>query len=606
MKNFPIFLVVVLLGLLVLLATLQYRWLGQISDGEREHLQKVAQSDTQHFAEDFDREMQNAYFNFQLNADDWRKKNWSAFDERWQFYLQKTAYPNLIKNFYFVKTGDEQHLARYNRATKAFESVGWTETLERLKPRLADENNFQPMAADFPALLLPVREENASLTKILVRTRTSASATEKTENSTAFDVPKRFGVLIVELDRSVIENEIFPALIKKYFSENESANFRLSIVDDQARAIFQTGEVTSVDASAKIFSLSPDNFIFYANRDLLPPSDGTQTNRKTMVFSRVESRSVESNSTSGERRVEMNIASGEMPRVRIFDGQTPPTGAGAWTLNVQHTAGSLEQFITRTRRQNLAISFGILSLLAVSVVLIFWSAQRAKLFARRQIDFVSSVSHEFRTPLAVIYSAGENLADGVASEKAQIARYGNLIKGEGRKLSKMVEQILDFAGANAGKRKLDLRAESVGEIIENAIGECQSLLDGKSFAVEQNIAENLPSVFADKTALSQAIQNLIANAVKYSNGEKRLKISASNGNKQIKILVEDYGIGIAPKDLKHIFEPFYRAKSVVDEQIHGSGLGLSLVKQIVEAHNGAVEAESEIGKGSKFTITLTT
>jgi len=298
---------------------------------------------------------------------------------------------------------------------------------------------------------------------------------------------------------------------------------------------------------------------------------------------------------------QLQLRDGEKKRAVI---QTNLPQDGNWTLNVQHTAGSLDKFIAGTRNKNLGISFGILGLLAVCIVLVFVSAQRAKIFAQRQIDFVSSVSHEFRTPLAVIYSAGENLADGVAREELQVSRYGNLIKAEGKKLSAMVEQILEFAGANSGKKKYDFREQNVKTIIENALNECQSLIDEKGFAVETEIAENLPMVKADANALSQAIQNLIFNSLKYSNGEKFIKISAKNGEGRVKIAVEDKGIGIAPKDLKHIFEPFFRAKAVVDEQIHGNGLGLSLVKETAEAHGGKVSAKSEIGKGSCFTIEL--
>lgn len=277
---------------------------------------------------------------------------------------------------------------------------------------------------------------------------------------------------------------------------------------------------------------------------------------------------------------------------------------GVWTLNVQHTAGSLEQFIANTRRKNLGVSFGILSLLAVSVVLIFLSAQRATRFAQKQVDFVSAVSHEFRTPLAVIRSAGENLSDGVVRDENQVSKYGALIKREGVKLSAMVEQILEFAGASLGKRKYDLRETEIEKIIENALAECEPLIKEKGFTVEKEIAGNLPPFAADEKALSQTIQNLVVNSVKYSNGNSWLKISATNGGGRIKIVVEDKGIGIAPKDLKHIFEPFYRSKTVVDEQIHGSGLGLSLVKQTVAAHGGRIAVESEIGKGSRFTIEL--
>ncbi|HEX8637945.1 MAG TPA: HAMP domain-containing sensor histidine kinase, partial [Pyrinomonadaceae bacterium] len=353
--------------------------------------------------------------------------------------------------------------------------------------------------------------------------------------------------------------------------------------------------------------------------------------RKTMVFSqsevetgandatvsREEFRISDSNETSSkqtrpasprttENRFEVQVLNREArgnPRLRIFEGEAAASG-GAWTLNVQHAAGSLEQFITDTRRKNLAVSFGILSLLGVSVVLIFVSAQRARMFAQKQVDFVSSVSHEFRTPLAVIYSAGENLADGVAKEETQVARYGNLIKGEGRKLTAMVEQILDFAGADSGRKKYDFREQNVAEIIEHALAECEPLIEEKGFSVEKEIAANLPTVVADKTALSRALQNLIVNSVKYSNGEKYMKISARNGDRRVKISIEDKGLGISKKDLPHIFEPFYRAASVVDEQIHGNGLGLSLVKQTVEAHKGEINVKSELGRGTEFTILL--
>ena len=277
---------------------------------------------------------------------------------------------------------------------------------------------------------------------------------------------------------------------------------------------------------------------------------------------------------------------------------------GLWVLKVRHADGSLEQFISNTRRKNLAISFGILSLLAVSVVLIFLSAQRAKRFAQKQIDFVSAVSHEFRTPLAVIYSAGENLTDGVVSSEMQVAKYGDLIKREGKKMSQMVEQILEFAGARSGRKKYDLREIDVGDLIADAVKECQPLIDEKGFAVEKDVAENLPNITADANALGQAIQNLIVNSIKYSNGNRWVKVSAKNGDGDIKITVEDKGIGISKKEISQIFQPFYRSKSVVDAQIHGNGLGLSLIKQTVEAHGGKISVESEIGKGSRFTVHL--
>ncbi len=135
---FPITLVILLLGLLALLATLQYRWLGRISDGERTRLQNHLQIDTRRFAEDFNREIQNAYFNFQLDSEVWRDKNWNEFNQRVDFWRGKTAYPNLIKNFYFVELGGE-NLLRYDNQNKTFQAADWTANLINLKPKITDE-----------------------------------------------------------------------------------------------------------------------------------------------------------------------------------------------------------------------------------------------------------------------------------------------------------------------------------------------------------------------------------------------------------------------------------------------------------------------------------
>jgi signal transduction histidine kinase len=597
-----IFLVAALLGLLGLLAYLQYDWLGRISDGERERLGSRLQSDVRRFGEDFNREIQTAYFNFQLDADFWREKNYAEFNERFDFWRGRTAYPDLIKDFYFIEAGET--VSRYDRQKGTFDATGWMETLDRLKPQIAAENKFQPIAEAVPALLLPVYDGEENFNRIVRTPNLDRTPNLNRARMPLLEMPKRFGVLVIELNADTIKNQILPDLVKKYFSDADGANYRLAVVDGENQAVFQTENLTANDANVKFFNLAPSDFVFFANRDLMTTVGERRSN---IVFSQIERRSSTVGGAPREKqpRDENKILrTEEKPRLKVFQSERVPDD-GVWTLNVQHNAGSLEQFISNTRRKNLAISFGVLSLLAVSVVLIFLSAQRAKRFAQRQMDFVSAVSHEFRTPLAVIRSAGENLTDGVVRDENQVSQYGTLIKREGVKLSAMVEQILEFAGARSGKRKYDLRGETdVEKIIENALAECEPLIKEKGFAVEKEIAENLPPITADEKALSQAIQNLIVNSVKYSNGSRWLKISVANGDGRIKIHVEDQGIGIAPKDLKHIFEPFYRSKSVVDEQIHGNGLGLSLVKQTVEAHGGKIEVKSEVEKGSRFTIHL--
>ncbi|HEY8562933.1 MAG TPA: HAMP domain-containing sensor histidine kinase [Pyrinomonadaceae bacterium] len=611
-SRLQIFLVIGLFALLGALAFLQYAWLGQISEAERERVTRRLQIDTERFGEDFNREIQSAYINFQADESLWQRKDWARFAERYDFWRRKTAYPALITDFYYLESKPDGKVLRFDPIKREFVEAEWNDELQKIRTTSEGEKSFEPFDAEHCALVMTIFEAEKSFDRILIRSERMPPGDEKPPVPARLDLPEKRGLLVIKLDAGTIKNEILPDLAKKHFPEND---FNLAVVSKDGDRIFGANAVTGADASVKLFDLSPDKLIFFANRDVFPRTPETspttvavdQSKIRTHAVSRVERESIVVRTPPAARtttaaRYEFRLRNNDRPAT-IIETQSPPTD-GFWTLNVQHSAGSLENFINRTRRQNLGVGFGILGLLAVSVGLIFVSAQRARILAQRQVDFVSSVSHEFRTPLAVIYSAGENLADGVAREEKQVSRYGDLIKSEGKKLSRMVEQILEFAGANAGKKKYVFRPQRVGNIIESAVRECQPLIDEKGFTVETEVAGNLPAIKADAAALSQAIQNLVGNSLKYSGEAKRIKISARNGGGRVKIAVEDFGIGIAAKDLKHIFEPFYRAKAVVDAQIHGNGLGLSLVKEAVEAHGGKVSAESEPGKGSRFIIQL--
>lgn len=608
-SRMQIFLVFGLLGLLGVLAFFQYVWLGQISDAEKDRLTRRLQTDTERFAEDFNREMQSAFVNFQAESAIWEKQDWQQFNERYDFWREKTAYPNLITDFYYFAKQPDSQILHYDSIKREFVPVEWNEDFLKVKTNAADLKTYKLFDEERFSFVVSIYQPENTFEKIMIRReKQPVPAGNLSFERTKVDIPESKGFLVIKLNENVVKENILPDLVKKHFPEND---FNLSVAGKNGERIFQTNEVTKADSTANLFDLSPENLIFFSNRDVLrrtpnPQAQGivinqsVQTHTSTFQKETIPVENLPEKKPVGTFTFELK--NNERPRTVIRAGAL--TDDGNWTLSVQHSAGSLDNFIAGTRNKNLAISFGILGLLGATIILVFVSAQRARIFAQRQVDFVSSVSHEFRTPLAVIYSAGENLADGVAREESQVSRYGNLIKSEGKKLSAMVEQILEFAGANAGRKKYDLRENSIDEIVENALSECRNLIDEKGFTVEKDLAENLPTVKADAYALNQAIQNLIGNSVKYSNGSKYIKIETKNGDRRIKISVEDRGIGIAPQDLKYIFEPFYRAKSVVDEQIHGNGLGLSLVEEIVKAHGGKVKAESEIGKGSKFTIEL--
>jgi signal transduction histidine kinase len=284
-------------------------------------------------------------------------------------------------------------------------------------------------------------------------------------------------------------------------------------------------------------------------------------------------------------------------------------GDGRWLLMAQHRSGSLESAVAAVRTRNLAVSSSVLLLLTMAVGLIVVSARRAQNLARQQMEFVAAVSHELRTPVSVIGAAAGNLADGVVGDPQRVRKYGETIQGEARRLAETVERVLQLAGIAAGRAAAAQTPVGPADLVHESIAGCRTEIENAAFNVEVSIADDLPVVVGDVTALKSALQNLISNAVKYGGQARWLRVSAKldggiGAKQHVVFAVEDRGMGIEAEDKKHIFEPFYRGRDAVAQQIQGSGLGLNLVMRIAEAHGGRVTVTSEPGKGSTFTLSL--
>ena len=268
-------------------------------------------------------------------------------------------------------------------------------------------------------------------------------------------------------------------------------------------------------------------------------------------------------------------------------------------LLVKHQSGSLDLQVAGVRNRNMAITAAVLLIMALSSAALVVALNRAEQLNRMQLDFVAGVSHELRTPLAVIRSAGENLADGVVASDKQIRKYGALVRDEGKRLSGMVEQILRFAGVESGRAPYTLLPLSPEQLVDRALQEAQSVLS--NVQVEKNVELGLPNVMADEAALSHCLQNLLGNAVKYGDG-KWVKVEVMRHGKEVEFAVVDRGPGIDPSDKANLFDPFYRGKKAVSEQVHGLGIGLSLVKRVAESHSGRVDVANLAGGGARFSV----
>ena len=202
-------------------------------------------------------------------------------------------------------------------------------------------------------------------------------------------------------------------------------------------------------------------------------------------------------------------------RARTRSGRNAGPDAGRWRIYVRHRAGSLEAVVARARLRSLAVTAGVLLLLLVTAAALVRFTRRAQRLASLQMDFVAGVSHELRTPLAVIHTAAYNLQGKMAQSPAQVERYGALIQKESGRLKELVEQVLQFATAEAGRAVQDLAPVSIETVIEEAMESSKPLVEGARCVVEKNVDPGLPPVLGDRVALRQALENLIHNAVKY-------------------------------------------------------------------------------------------
>jgi signal transduction histidine kinase len=251
----------------------------------------------------------------------------------------------------------------------------------------------------------------------------------------------------------------------------------------------------------------------------------------------------------------------------------------------------------------------VLLVLASTIALVVVTTQRARRLAQLRTDFVASISHELRTPLTGITSAAQNIADGLVDGKERAMRYGAAILSQVQQLSELIEQILLFSATEKGGYRYHYEWVDIPELVATSLSITDDMIRLASVQAEIDVAVEFPPVWADFKALSRCLQNLIANAIKnaikYGGqshwiGIRAIAAGSSSVAREVIISVEDKGLGITAEELQDIVEPFYRSPAVTAAQIHGSGLGLS----IVEAMGGRLTVQSELGKGSTFNLHL--
>jgi len=281
-----------------------------------------------------------------------------------------------------------------------------------------------------------------------------------------------------------------------------------------------------------------------------------------------------------------------------FEGSFPP-----WTLELYQKEPQLLEALFASRRSIYFYIFLLIAgILGFGLALTLRSVNRELELAKLKSDFVSTVSHEFKSPLTAIRQYAEMLQAGRVPSESRRRQYYDVLVEQSERLSILIDNVLDFARMEEGRKMFAFEPMDISGLLREIVARLQHSHEG--FQIHAQIPEPLPAVNVDRLAISQVLTNLLDNAIKYSGDANRIEVRAFAENQHLVIAVQDYGIGIAKKETDKIFERFYRGSDQHTHTVKGTGLGLTLVKQIVEAHRGTVEVESEPGQGSTFSIRL--
>ena len=533
------------------LAVLQNRWISEFTRAEKQRLQQQLQSEVSRLSREFNDQVSRACSGLLPPA--------SQIEELGRERAYAAQYSR-------QKESDDRMFSRIALVIPQGDSLALS---------ILDPDTGQFGRADWPAAWISVRDQ------MLARIRGGGPGPVMPPGSTLIDLP-RFDNrgpgrgeqewLLAELNLDYARNTMLPELLRRYLGGGGKLDYQAEVVlsADPSRLIFQSGAegriIGEPDASVNLFDTGGPMF-----RDR-PPG---------------------------------------RPPARFAPPMPPQEnfGRGRWRLLVRHQSGSLDAVVARARWQNVAISAAILLLILATVAALVRFSRRAQQLAETQMNFVANVSHELRTPLTVIRTAAFNLRNELARKPEQVERYGKLIHDESTKLTNLVEQILQFASAGAGHVVREREPVEVEKLIDESLRSSQASLQGPGLILERQFDPGLPLVLADRLAMKHAFQNLLDNALKYgSDGDHWIGISAAavkdvHGT-AVEVRVADRGPGIPDEEQKHIFDAFFRGRRAIQDQVHGTGLGLNLVKRIIEAHGGTIQVSSAPAKGTEFIVRI--
>lgn len=390
--------------------------------------------------------------------------------------------------------------------------------------------------------------------------------------------------LVCVLDGQILEKEVLPQIANSLLANNELFEYRI-VNRRSGNVIYESGEKDREGDFAQ-----SDVEIGLLERIVLPEFQASPTIR---IF-RSNGGYIDNFAFIRER---LNPQDGsESPPDFIREN-------GQFIIQIMNKDGTLEDITRRTTVQNAILSFGVVLLLVLVMISLAEGNRRANILAKSQQEFIATITHELKTPLAVISSAAENMVDGLVKDRTKAEQYGIMIKNEAKRLGFSIEHFLLYSNTSNTTR---IKPEpcDLSQLLQSALQATEEQRKTHEFRTEVLLPQTPIFIMGDRLALESVFRNLVENVVKHANCGKYLGIITNTEEKRVIIKIRDKGPGIPSKEQKTVFEAFVRGKTAVEGHIPGNGIGLNLVKRIVAMHGGTIALDSKPDIGSTFIVTL--
>jgi nitrogen-specific signal transduction histidine kinase len=304
-------------------------------------------------------------------------------------------------------------------------------------------------------------------------------------------------------------------------------------------------------------------------------------------------------------RIMLEKGNKSVPEPSVLVSGMWPTLGHDWKLNLYLDGKDpFTSHAKHRRKVQLGIGMSVVCVMSVICGLLVRSLLAQQRLTRMKNDFVATVTHELKTPLASTRMLVDTLLEGRVRDDTQQQEYLELIARENKRLSRLIDNFLTFSRMERNKRSFNFIEAEPAEIVETAVGTVHENYEQCGCELTVDIAKGLPLILADQDSMVQVLLNLLDNACKYSNGEKQIALSVYENGGAVCFAVKDNGIGMAKRELSKIMERFYQVDQSMTRKVGGAGLGLSIVSFIVDAHGGTIDTQSELGKGSVFTVNI--